>query len=299
MRTTMLPICLSAIPDALKERRQWVTWRYEDRQGKRTKVPYNPRTGERSSHSDPTTWGTYEQTVSACEPLGMDGIGFVFSPDDPFTGSDLDKCRDLAAGQVTSWASDIVKSLNSYTELSPSGTGLHVIVRATLTGPHHRKDGVEIYDRKRFFTVTGMHVEGTPSTIEDRQGEVDELVKRVWPEEEGYGRGIQDDHVSSAVSLDDQAVRVNLITGRHALTFIDLFELGDPGRYQGDLSRALAALATIIAKETRDPAQIDRLMRQSALYKVSEMKRQKWDAPRGTSTWGANLIAQALTWTTT
>jgi hypothetical protein len=84
---------------------------------------------------------------------------------------------------------------------------------------------------------------------------------------------------SSPVSLPDDDLRLALITGRHALTFTHLFLCGDVGRYLGDLSCALAALATIIAKETQDPAQIDRLMQQSALFTVSEMRRQKWDAP--------------------
>jgi primase-polymerase (primpol)-like protein len=222
-------------------------------------------------------------------------IGYVFSADDPFTGIDLDKCR--VTGKFASWASDIIKSLDSYTELSPSGTGLHIIVRAQLTGPHHRKEGVELYDRGRYFTMTGHHVAGTPTTIEARQSEVDALIARIWPKEEGYRNGIQVDHASFAVSLEDDDLQRSLIAGRHALTFADLFFWGNMSRYQGDCSRALAALASIIAKETRDPAQIDRLMRQSALFKVSEMKRQKWDTARGMSTWGAELVRQALTWT--
>jgi putative DNA primase/helicase len=278
-----------AIPPELRERRAWVCWQLETRNGKLTKVPYDTY-GRHARVDDPSTWTTFDEVIEDGRP-----IGYVFSADDPFTGIDLDKCRDPATGATERWALDIVNQLASYTELSPSGTGAHIIVKATLTGPHHRKDGVEIYDRKRFFTITGAKIDGTPSTIEDRQAEVDALVKRIWPEGEGYRR--DDPPCPSAVSLSDDALQLALITGCHALTFTDLFFWGNMSRYQGDCSRALAALATIIAKETRDPAQIDRLIRESALFKVSEGRRQKWDAPRGMGTWGSQLIDQALAWT--
>jgi primase-polymerase (primpol)-like protein len=80
------------IPAELSERAQWVCWRSEVRDGKPTKVPYCPtRPRERASTTDPETWGTFEQ-ASAVE--GVDGIGYVFSEDDPYSGIDLDNCID-------------------------------------------------------------------------------------------------------------------------------------------------------------------------------------------------------------
>jgi primase-polymerase (primpol)-like protein len=152
-----------AIPAELRARPQWIVWRYEQRDGKRTKVPYeavDPQS--RASSTDPDTWSAYAYAVKAVERGAADGVGFVFSPDDPYCGVDLDACRDPATGKVHPAAARIVLDLDSYTEVSPSGTGLHVIACAVLPGERHSTsktpwDGkLEIYDQARFFTMTGQ-----------------------------------------------------------------------------------------------------------------------------------------------
>ena len=138
------------IPLELTSRRQWV--------GHKSKHPINPKTGYRASTTEPSTWGSFPQALAVVERCGLDGIGFVFTPDDPYCGVDLDDAIDVD-GNVKPWARAIVERLDGYTEVSQSGTGLHVIVKATKpAGPHRRaiEDGhVEIYDRARFFVVTG------------------------------------------------------------------------------------------------------------------------------------------------
>jgi putative DNA primase/helicase len=278
-------IYASVIPLELCQRPQWVQWRYENRNGKPAKVPCAVN-GDYAKVNEPSTWATFDEALS-------DQIGFVFTAGDPYAGIDLDHCRD-AMGRVDPTAWEIVRAMDSYAEWSVSGTGIHIFIKATVD-KGRRKDNVEIYDRSRYFTVTGHHVLGTPDTIEYRQAEVDDLVQRMSGE--GYRQGIQADHVSIPVSLDDKGLAGVLTKGPNCYTFIDLFYWGHLDRYRGDCSRALAALATVIAKATRDPVQIDRLIRESALYKVSEAKRQKWNAPRGMGTWGSQLIEQALAWT--
>jgi putative DNA primase/helicase len=280
---------LDAIPEELKQLPQWTCWRLEERNGKTTKPPVDPRTGNYASTADPRTWVTFEEAVAA-----NSGLGFMFADADPFTGIDLDHVRDRETGLVSPEAWEIVRALDSYTEWSVSGTGLHIFVNATLDRGR-RKDNIELYDRARYFVVTGHHAVGTPHTIEARQAEVDALIQRMSGE--GYRERIQEHHVSNPVSLDDKELAAVLTKGPNCWTFIDLFYWGHLDRYHGDMSRALAALTTIVAKATRDPAQIDRLIRSSALYKVAEAKRQKWDAPRGMGTWGSQLIEQALAWT--
>ena len=138
------------IPLELTSRRQWV--------GHKSKQPMDPNTGYRASTTEPSTWGSFPQAIAAVERFGLDGVGFVFSSDDPYCGVDLDDAID-ADGTMKLWARSVVERLDGYTEVSQSGTGLHVIVKATKPeGPNRRaiEDGhVEIYDRARFFVVTG------------------------------------------------------------------------------------------------------------------------------------------------
>ena len=144
------------MPDELREIDQWVVWRSEERENReRTKVPYSPRTGRRASVTRRSDWGSFEDAASCLQGGGADGIGFVFTADDPFVGIDFDHVRNPYSGAIELSVEEIVRTLDSYTEMSPSGEGLHVIVRAKLPGPGRKKSWIEMYDRGRFFTVTG------------------------------------------------------------------------------------------------------------------------------------------------
>jgi len=154
---------------------QWVIWRYIRRNGRRTKLPINPHTGRSASSTNPRTWGTYTEAQRAAERFGAAGLGFVFTADDVFVGIDLDGCRDVETGEVEGWAQDIIEKLDSFTEVSPSGRGVHVIVKAEKPRGRCRVGSVEMYDSGRFFCVTGQHVTSTPEYVELRQDAVDAL----------------------------------------------------------------------------------------------------------------------------
>jgi len=156
---------ITAIPVELKIRFQWVAWRHPD------KVPINPQTYGNAKVNDPATWGTFEDAYKAYVERGYGGVGYVFKKSDPYIGVDLDKCRNPETGELDVWAVDIVKRLHSYTEVSPSGRGLHILVKGSVPAGINA-NGIEIYDDGRFFTVTGHHMEDTPITIEDRQQEL-------------------------------------------------------------------------------------------------------------------------------
>ena len=155
----MFPIVSAEYP-------QWVAWKYVERDGKTTKSPINPHTGEFASSTDASTWGMLDEAVAACSrDSDLAGVGFVFTAEDPYCGVDLDDCRDPESGQLKDWAQAIVEHLASYTEISPSATGLKVFLQGSKPGSRCRKayhDGeVEIYDRDRFFTVTGQRLDPT------------------------------------------------------------------------------------------------------------------------------------------
>src|SRR5260370_37848153 len=122
-------------PRELLERRQIVNYKLglrprRNKPDELAKTPYNPRTGEPASVDDPDTWGTAEEAAAGVTRWRMKGAGFMFAEGEQERGMDLDHCYDPVTGVVDEWALKIVRILNSYTEITPSGTGLHVFVRA-------------------------------------------------------------------------------------------------------------------------------------------------------------------------
>lgn len=143
---------LDNVPRDLQRRQQWIVWKYEQREGKWTKVPYGPRTRQLAKSNDFSTWASFPEALELLEEY--DGVGFVFSLDDAYCGIDLDKCRNKDTGDIEAWAMDIIEKLDGYTEVSPSGTGVHIIVLANPKKNTNRKQ-IEVYSEGRFFTVTG------------------------------------------------------------------------------------------------------------------------------------------------
>ena len=259
---------------SMRDLRQWLCWRVEERDGKPTKIPYSPLTGARASSTNPESWTSYTEAVSACKERDYDGIGFVFTPEDDLCGVDLDGCLDPETGEIESWAQQIVEELDSYTEISPSGTGVHVLVRAKLPEGRNRKGRFETYDRGRYFTVTGKHLAGTPQGIESRQEELRGVVRRVFGSEapestNGYTRPVAAPELMGNGLSDEEIIRKALAASNGA-RFSRLWN-GDTEGY-GSHSEADLALCGMLAFWTGgDATRIDSLFRQSGLY------REKWD----------------------
>ncbi len=149
------------IPDELKSLCQWLLWKLEDRDGRMTKVPYQPNV----HHADvtaPKTWNTFDVCVRALQTGRFSGIGFVFAKGPAaYAGVDLDKCRDPQTGVTEQWAIQIIKELGSYTELSQSKTGWHIIVKnCGLPVDGGRNKRVEMYCNGRYFCMTGQRAAG-------------------------------------------------------------------------------------------------------------------------------------------
>jgi putative DNA primase/helicase len=300
------PKCLPVNPDGilaeLKARQQWVAWRSERRHGRWTKVPIDPHNGKRASATDPTTWATFDEALVHHRTHGLDGVGYVFIADDPYTGTDLDDALDPETGTVAEWATPILDELNSYTELSPSGTGIKCIIRAKKNGTRCKKvyqgNKVEMYDRARFFALTGQMLAGMPAEIADRQEQLDRLYTRVFEWHSDKKRTKQDGRPtgksasaassnSHSATLSDEDILKIANRAANGDKFRRLWA-GDTSGHDDDDSRADCALCTMIAFYTRDKQQIDRLFRQSALM------RNKWDERRGQTTYGQLTIDAAL-----
>jgi putative DNA primase/helicase len=166
------------VPPELLEYKQWVLWRRAEVNGRMTKVPISPWSGKAAACNQPQTWSRYRHVRYALHRFPCDGIGFVFTDADPFCGIDLDHCRAVT-GTIGLEALDMIRRFASYTELSPSGTGAHILIKGKLYGPGHRTGNIEIYDSGRYFTVTGKHLSGTPFAIHNRQEALGALERAV------------------------------------------------------------------------------------------------------------------------
>jgi len=258
-----------AIPEELRTLPRWVNWQYRMRKGKRTKVPIDPRTGKEASCDDPATWGGFEHALDRLNRGEADGIGFQLSP--PRVGIDLDKCRNPETGVIQPWAQEIIQSLNSFTEISPSGKGVHIWTKGTLPKGGRRKGHIEIYNSGRYFTVTGQHLEGTPISIEERQSELLTLHARLFANRNGKLNAGAKTHFAGPSSLTDGELINHAKSAKNGMKFSRLWA----GEWRADYdsqSEADLALCMMLAFWTRrNSACIDRLLRQSGLY------RDKWD----------------------
>jgi hypothetical protein len=277
------------LPEELTALSQWVVWKFEGHgKPKLDKVPYDPRTRQNAKSNDPSTWATFAEAIAAYQRGGFDGIGFVFSEADLYAGIDLDKCRDPDTGRLEPRASEIIRRLDSYTEVSPSGTGVHIIVRGSLPAGGRKHGAVEMYDRGRFFTMTGEHIGGAPTVIEDRTVELAALHAEVFgkSEKEALENGAADEH---ATPLSDEEIVILAKQAKNGEKFTGLWTgdtTGHPSPSEADL-----ALCNILAFYCGpDPARIDRLFRQSGLY------RKKWDEKHSSDgrTYGEVTIVKAV-----
>ncbi|MFL5735050.1 MAG: AAA family ATPase, partial [Chloroflexia bacterium] len=175
--------------------------------------------------------------------------------------------RDASTGEIEEWARIIVEAVDSYTEVSPSGTGLHIFVRGVLPPGDRKRGPIEMYSEKRFLTVTGLWLEGAPAVVTERRRSVEVLHASVFGER--AGRAPQPSRrVQTSVAMSDEDVLAKLYRARNAARFQALWGGSDEG-YPSP-SEADAALCSMIAFYTQDPAQIERIVRRSA------RPRDKW-----------------------
>ncbi|MFB6192086.1 MAG: hypothetical protein ABEI11_02055 [Haloarculaceae archaeon] len=309
------------LPDALTDREQWLCWREEQRGDKPTKVPIDPHTGSYGSATDPESWADFETARAYAVDGAADGLGFVFSDDDPLVGVDLDDCRDPEREHIIHEAVDIVEQLASYTEISPSGTGVHVLVEGELHGDRNRREWIECYETARYFTVTGDHLDGTPLHVEERTSELHDVYVEYLQEEseradeadadgidddgdEGDADGTDDDgdegdadapgedtasSDGAASTLSDEELLDRAHAAANGEKFARLWT-GDTSGYESHSEADMALCALLAFWTGGDAERIDRLFRQSGLM------REKWDERHYAdgSTYGEVTIERVL-----
>jgi putative DNA primase/helicase len=256
------------IPDDLKVLPQFVAWREEFRDGKLAKVPVDAKTGHKAAVDRPDTWASFAVALAAVSWNGNRGIGFVLTAADLYTVIDLDKCRNPETGEIEAWAWKIIRQLYSFTEISPSGAGVHIWVRGKLPPGGRRKGRFEAYSDKRYLTLTGLHLEGTPATIEARQAELETLHREIFGQEK---KETPKPGPSPNQELSDRMVIEKACAARNGEKFSRLWAGNWQADYPSQSEADLALCEHLSFWTARDSARIDRLFRQSGLM------RGKWE----------------------
>ncbi|QBZ71743.1 hypothetical protein [Pseudomonas phage KP1] len=258
---------LENIPLEMRVYVQWVMWRYEDTDSQKpTKVPYSARNGKLASVSDPSTWATFDECTAALNTGWYNGIGFVLTESDPYAFIDLDDTK----GDQTALDRQhkIFNEFDSYAELSPSGAGLHIIIKGALTSGR-RRSFIEIYSSGRYMTMTGNVYRNAPIK------EQNELLNVLWGQM-GQGSVAVAHYAGLAEAKEtDEQVLNRAITAANGDKFAELYA----GRWEGmysSQSEADFALVDIIAFYTQNRAQISRLFRLSGLGQRDKAQRNDY-----------------------
>lgn len=155
----------AGVPASLRGRPQWLLWRFEQHPGEKKprKIPYytngRRRTGEQGSPEDRAALVIYD--VAARSTDGYAGVGFAFLPGDGLIGIDLDGMIDAETGEINERGRSIIEACASYTELSPSGHGVHIIAAGETETFKSNAVGIEVFCGRQYFTFTGRHYPGT------------------------------------------------------------------------------------------------------------------------------------------
>lgn len=170
------------IPEELKQCRNWVVWKYVRRGGKKTKIPVDPKTDRNAKSNGPDTWADFSTAEAAAATGAYQGIGFMLSHS-PYVGIDLDHC--ITAGPdgapvFSETARRILEAAQSYAEISPSGAGVHILIRGDIPAGRRNAE-IEVYPAGRFFTMTGHTLKGC-GTIRAAQDVLDAIVQTIESE---------------------------------------------------------------------------------------------------------------------
>lgn len=246
----------------LKAYRQWIVRRSD-------KLPLNPYTGELASVTDPSTWGTYEDAKACCTDTNDLGLGFVLSNQDPYTVIDLDNTEGNE--ELTARHIKIAEAFKSYSEISPSGKGLHIWCKAAV--PSGKRDSVkkvEIYSHSRYMTVTHQPFQNLP--IADCQP----LANILWEELGGTDEAHAPDVASKPQTISDEELCRMASTGANGNgeMFVELYK-NNWQPYFPSQSEADLTFCNIVAFYTDNKEQVGRIYYASDLFKKSPKKRRK------------------------
>lgn len=270
-------------------------------------VPINAKTGYPAKFKDESERVHFSEALELLEKHKCKGVGFVFTQDAPYIGIDLDNV--LENGQIKKAIEpeilSVLNALDSYTEISPSGNGLHVILekKGVVIAKNRRFElngvavGFEVYSQNKVFRMTGNVFQKRKFLFEAGLG-FDWFYSKYFKEKETK-KPLAPAIVEPSFSCDSELTISQIIEklekshpqGAEELRALYFGGWEDLGKWGEDHSKADLALCAILAFwYNRDATKIDALFRESALF------REKWDKPRGGSggTYGNNTVYKAV-----
>ncbi|PEQ33389.1 DNA primase [Bacillus cereus] len=289
------PYNFNEIPAELKALPQWILWKFEMRNGKQTKVPCQV-TGEMAQANNRRTWSTFATAVKFYLEGDYDGIGFVFSRQDNYIGIDIDKC--VTDGKTNTFATEIIDTLDSYTEFSPSEKGIHIIIKGSLpqsvlgTGRKNTKHGLEIYSYGRFFTFTGNRENS--NDVYDRTDELAEVFEQYFDDSDIQGRVNLAEFEKDEIKISNETLWEKMFRSKNGDEIRSLY---NGNLINDDHSASDLALCNHLAFWTGNSAP-----RMDAMFRETSLIRDKWDVIHFSDTnetYGERTIGVAISSTST
>jgi DNA-binding CsgD family transcriptional regulator len=262
-------------PEELTSKNSWIIHK--------EKVPKNPKTGKNLT-GPVDKWGAnFNDACKALEKYKASGLGFVFTAENDYCGIDLDSC--IENGVINEKAKNIINSCDSYTEKSFSGTGIHIIVKSTNKEKKlYKKNGVEIYDRSRYFTMSGFGLNGNNKI---NVVNVNDLLQKII--ESKNANTEQSGVVGGLLNTTQINELVERVSSSGSGDKFKIMWRGDWEQLYESHSEADMAFCNILAFWLSDAAQIDQI------FRASKMFRDKWDRSIGQGkTYGKALIEKVM-----
>jgi len=269
-----MEIQVENIPNELKEKPRWVCWKWIPNKEKKnksqwTKPPYDPKTGRLADSTNPETWASFETAYSQYLSGRYDGIGFILHGE--YTGIDLDDSRNPDTGKIEESCLTEIKTLDSYTEVSPSNRGLKTLAKGNLPKGGHHDEKMGIFETGRYFCITGNVINEVSKQIEDRQNQITAFVRKFWPSDFETSSFLPsgENGIKKESEKEDIDIVEKISSSAQGEKFKKLWS-GDWSDYPSQ-SEADQALCCILAFWTKNNfSQID------TLFRLSGLMRNKW-----------------------
>ena len=283
------------IPNELKQLNHWVCWKRvfptdPKHPEKPRKIPINARTGMEAKSDDPSTWCDF--ATAAASAVEFAGVGFMFGGSGYF-GVDIDNIADeilsFTSGESSgeNIVAEFTAALGSYTELSQSGAGIHIICRGKLPGEGCRHGNVEMYDSGRYFAMTG-NIIGNIFSIADCGESIKPLYQKyIGAHNNRKLGGRQGNGLKIRMSRNEDELLHLAMNSRQGLAFSELYAGHWEGKYSSQSEADMALCSMLAFWCGRDTAMMDKLFRRSGLM------REKWDRQQSGSTYGALTLQKA------